>query len=376
MKKSVSKESIVFPEIFSGKHGEDVYKFKEKILQAVFDSQTREKDKVDVLRSYLSGDAKTLIGTHFTDINKALETLEEYFGHPDRIWENKLSIIKTTLGGDFKTCWGSDDSQRRVMAISQYVEFLKEAEKTAETYKELKGEIYGSSSYYLILNLLPRETRIRFNRLISGLNYNYEEKIAELATFMDTERGTAEENFRSSGSKDASKEKKSYGSQKRNDSKNVHFADGDDSDNDSGCKYCNGKSCKQEWDALGCLEIYKLQDANARIGFMKKKNICFMCGVKRNQDHKCGWKNKGKINTQCNTYGCRYGAAMCGRHKQNFSAEMKKWLKNVLTNTTHLGFHINGPTGGGLISTSGILTATTSFQCENVDSPISISKSK
>ena len=71
-----------------------------------------------MLRSYLSGDAKTLIGTHFTDINKALETLVEYFGHPDRIWENKLSIIKTTLGGDFKTCWGSDDSQRRVMAIS------------------------------------------------------------------------------------------------------------------------------------------------------------------------------------------------------------------------------------------------------------------
>ena len=101
-----------------------------------------------------------------------------------------------------------------------------------------------------------------------------------------------------------------------------------------------------------------------------------MCGVKRNQGHKCGWRNKGIINTQCNTDGCRYGAAMCGRHKHNFSAEMKRWLKNVLTNTTHLGFHIKGPTGGGLISTSGIITATTSFRYENANSPMNISKSK
>ena len=45
------KRKYCFSEVFSGKPGEDVYKFKEKLLQAVFDSQIREKDKVDVLRS-------------------------------------------------------------------------------------------------------------------------------------------------------------------------------------------------------------------------------------------------------------------------------------------------------------------------------------
>ena len=104
VKKSVLKENIVFPEVFSGKSGEDVYKFKEKLLQAVFDSQVREKDKVDVLRSYLSGDAKTLIGTHFTDIKEALNTLVSYFGHPSRIWKNKFSRIMTKIGGDPRTC--------------------------------------------------------------------------------------------------------------------------------------------------------------------------------------------------------------------------------------------------------------------------------
>ena len=38
VKKSVLKENIVFPEIFSGKPGEDICKFKERLLQAVFNS--------------------------------------------------------------------------------------------------------------------------------------------------------------------------------------------------------------------------------------------------------------------------------------------------------------------------------------------------
>ena len=67
---------------------------------------------------------------------------------------------------------------------------------------------------------------------------------------------------------------------------------------------------------------------------------------------------------------------MCVKHTDNFSEKLQKWLKSVLTNTTHLGFHINGPTGGGLPSSSGIITATPSFRCENANSAKNISKGK
>ena len=48
--KHLSRENVVFPEKFSGDPGENVFKFKEKFLQALLDSQVREKDKVEVLR--------------------------------------------------------------------------------------------------------------------------------------------------------------------------------------------------------------------------------------------------------------------------------------------------------------------------------------
>ena len=48
--KNLSRENVVFPEKFSGDPGENVFKFKEKFLQALLDSQVREKDKVEVLR--------------------------------------------------------------------------------------------------------------------------------------------------------------------------------------------------------------------------------------------------------------------------------------------------------------------------------------
>ena len=351
-------------------------------MQAVFDSQIREKDNVDVLRSYLSGDAKTLIGTHFTDIKEALNTLVSYFGQPSRIWKNKLSRIMAKIGGDPRTCWGSESSQKRVMVISQLVEFLKDAEKLAETYKVLESDIYNEVNFNTIFKTIPIEIQRTFNHNVSDPSLTHKERFKGLANFMEEERVSAGEGLRNIGG-GSTREKNSYSSQNGNADKKVHFADGDDSDDDSGCKICNGKSCKQEWDGLGCLEMYKLSDADARIKSWKKRNICFMCGIKRvnsrkdpNSNHRCGWMNKGKIHTRCQQSGCRYGAAMCVKHTDNFSEKLQKWLKSVLTNTTHLGFHINGPSSGGLHSSSGIITATTSFRCEDANSAKNISKSK
>ena len=45
----------MFPEKFSGEIGENVFRFKVKFLQALLDSQVREKDKVEVLRKHLTG---------------------------------------------------------------------------------------------------------------------------------------------------------------------------------------------------------------------------------------------------------------------------------------------------------------------------------
>ena len=64
VKKTISARDVVYPEAFTGAVGEDFYKFKEDIEQAMKDAHIKEKDKLTKLREYLSGSPKVLIKSH------------------------------------------------------------------------------------------------------------------------------------------------------------------------------------------------------------------------------------------------------------------------------------------------------------------------
>ena len=104
--KNLSRENVVFPEAFAGGLGENVFKFKDKFMQAIHDSQVREKDQVEVLRKHLTGEAKKLVGDHHKTLKSAMEALMDYFGNTSNIWEKCKENIKKKLGGNFSECWG------------------------------------------------------------------------------------------------------------------------------------------------------------------------------------------------------------------------------------------------------------------------------
>ena len=78
-----SKDTIVFPPIFSGKIGENIYRFTKDFEEAIITNQVREADKVKTLRKHLAREAKQKIGDHYQDIKAALATLIKYFGNPN-----------------------------------------------------------------------------------------------------------------------------------------------------------------------------------------------------------------------------------------------------------------------------------------------------
>ena len=92
--KSLAQENVVFPEAFTGELGENVFKFKQKFLQAIQDSQVWDKDKVEILRKHLTGEAKKLIGSHYADIEDALEALTSYYGDSLKIWNKTKDKYK------------------------------------------------------------------------------------------------------------------------------------------------------------------------------------------------------------------------------------------------------------------------------------------
>ena len=116
--KNLSRENVIFPEAFTGGLGENVFKFKDKFMQAIHDSQVREKDQVEVLRKHLTGEAKKLVGDHHKTLESAMEALEDYFGNTSKIWKKCKENVKKKLGGNFGECWGYSGDQRRVLALA------------------------------------------------------------------------------------------------------------------------------------------------------------------------------------------------------------------------------------------------------------------
>ena len=95
--KNLSRENVIFPEAFAGGLGENVFKFKDKFMQAIHDSQVREKDQVEVLRKHLTGEAKKLVGGHHKSLDSAMDALEEYFGDTAKIWEKCKEMSRRNL---------------------------------------------------------------------------------------------------------------------------------------------------------------------------------------------------------------------------------------------------------------------------------------
>ena len=60
------------------------------MLEAIITNQIREKDKVEVLCKYLKGQARELIGEHYTSLDTAFDALLKHYGVAKKTWESKV----------------------------------------------------------------------------------------------------------------------------------------------------------------------------------------------------------------------------------------------------------------------------------------------
>ena len=83
------KELSVYPAPFGGKANENVYKFKQKMIEAMEANQIAEKDKIEVLRKHLKGFPKDSISddVNVKNVTEAFEILIKAFGNPSATWE-------------------------------------------------------------------------------------------------------------------------------------------------------------------------------------------------------------------------------------------------------------------------------------------------
>ena len=366
-----SKGTVPVPDIFEGKVGSNVYKFKEKVLEYVDAAQIREKDKVETLRKYLSGEAKARVGEHFKNIDDAFKCLIDNFGNPAVIWaECKKELVKK-VGGDFNSSWGRFGSQQRVSAIGKCLEFLREAEEMAKDYPELVNEVYSLSTFELLTHVLPYEYNSRICDEIGNVRTSQKEKMlviqdylelkqqgALVAAVNDSHSGSSTAHLRTGlygGSRDIDDHSKGGGGRGRGDvgGRRGRGLGGGRDDGKQGYHDCaKDNRCKIAWGLFGCRELYACNTVSERREYMRKRQGCWKCGdfpCKGFRSHKCNWKDKDAV--RCIEQNCNRAAVMCEEsHTPKVSAELKEWIKkNNIKTTVYIAVHQSRTTvSGGL----------------------------
>ena len=346
--KNLSRENVVFPEAFAGGLGENVFKFKDKFMQAIHDSQVREKDQVEVLRKHLTGEAKKLVGDHHKTLSSAMEALMDYFGNTSNIWEKCKVNIKKKLGGNFSECWGFYGEQKRVLAIAAAIEFLREASELAETYPELTTEVYHDSTFKLLKEMFPLDYYEKFNDVVKEKNITSKKKIENLMEFLERRKNSAIQGVEDMNNKKREISRKPFGGGNPYKTTTTFrgkvprdYRGGDDKK----CYFCGGNDCNKFWDGLGCLELYQLQTREERTNWLKAHRLCFNCGRSyingaprqgQYSQHICQWFGKGKLSTQCTEDDCWIAAATCKKHKNNISKDLRSWLGDAKIDVKNL----------------------------------------
>merc|ERR1719318_1638464 len=144
-----------YPPPFSGKPSEDFYKFKEKMLDALLTNQVREKDKVEVLRRNLTGNAKVFVGEYCENINKAFEDLQELYGVPWKIWNYRLKSFFDKVNKP--KVWKAYGGREKSLMLHEFRQFLCEAEKFATDHPEMKNCVFSHETIGKFVEIIPME---------------------------------------------------------------------------------------------------------------------------------------------------------------------------------------------------------------------------
>ena len=330
------KENIVYPPAFSGRTGENVFKFVKDFKDAISSDQVRKSDQVKTLLKYIKGSAKFTVGDHFKDLDSALKALEENHGNTALIWSNLKQDMEKKLGHFSK--WGKVGTQMRLDAIHMCLDFLRNADTLAEDHPELVSDIYHISTVKFLKVILPNVYKDEFLKVCDA-SFTNKQVMQKLGNVLDDLRRKTQ--FDLSTEDEPGKDRRGNGYAPSSESSENKSIKSHSAGNTKFPRHnCHKSSeCNTDWDMLGCVELYKLKKVEDRIKMLKESKSCIFCGApysqpkdndNRNNKHFCRW-NRGKYAAMCNgmhqtNKECRSGAAVCLKHPDNASSELKTWL--------------------------------------------------
>ena len=286
---------------------------------------------------YLGGDASKCIGEHTVSLTEAFDLLKKTFGNPMIIWNQKKEDIADALGN--YGIWGKANSLERRNAIIQMIDFINEATTLATEHSKLRNEINSESTYRDIFVLLPNNIRQDVLEKIDP-EKPLSEKFTLMKDLLISHRNMTVHCLELCQTVKKKEDSKSF-QKKANVSSLKPLYDDHDCQSSFQCR-------TDDWDYLGCIELYKIEEIDDRITLMIRKRICYKCGSNyvnaRFNPHVCVW-NDAKEDARCTGLHCDRAAATCRRHSDtdNASEELKDWLARNETQFVSNVVTVNSP---------------------------------
>ena len=323
------REVAIYPPPFGGTASENVYKFRDKMTEAIQANQIREKDKPDIVRKYLKGFAKEVTGDNHKTFDDLIKYLIKTFGNPDNTWSTRLEnfVRKCTNPKG----WSSIGSHEILGLVARTCEFLREAEQLASDYKEMESTVYSKGTIDAVIQVIPPIISDKIWELTQdSVRSEWREIFECIKTQMDVEhRKTVNASKHAKAIKENTasynafvnnldERGKSKYPEKQNRKPPQHI--------DHDCK--SSRTCNIKWGGLGCSELYKFHTVQERCNHLKALRLCFLCGQKFHgpfPDGKrtsCVWGPDLKAVKCTPTTGehCNFSAATCNRHQAGGNA--------------------------------------------------------
>ena len=336
-----NSEQVKLPK-FSGSPGEDFFSFKNKLYLAFEKNRVPVEDKVEKLRSSLSGEALSLVPEKTINFAAAIEVLEKAYGNSERVLQVRMDEIRR-LG---KCPAEIVNDKRNFSAVVSYClkvevliqDILDLAEK--EGCEDLKYDAYSSSVRLSIQQLfsLKEEKKMRAlsGRGRKGLldHLDHVVKIrtdaqsmvdpAGVKSFQNTERdskksGKPEHNGKPSGLVNFSKATKHEECRVcgvlESDGKTADLYDGHTINFVTGCPQFQAMTVEERRDV--CI----------------RAKLCLKCTdpkIVHSQRHRfeCKVSKKEKLWYTCTQHpACLMHFCLCGYHKQENKSKMEEFSK-------------------------------------------------
>ena len=326
-----NKGAVQYPEAFTGSLGENIFKFIKEFKEAIASDHVRKADQVKTLIKCLKGNAKLTIGEHHISLESALKQLEDNFGCPRLIVEKYSKDYDKALGNI--RSWGKHGTKERVDAINKSLDFIRNLQNLASDHpSHLKSEIYSKQTLLLLTKGMPHEYTKKLNENCSHTD-PYEDWITTVFDILEECKNSNLSALSTGiGAAKLMKEDHPSGSKANQLSYKGHD-----------CSKSN--QCRDRWDFLGCINLYKVTQVSDRETFLRERRACFKCGrspfsVKGGRRHICSWMN-GKMAARCtgkHSGGgrCYRAAAMCSEHADNATDDLRDWLQ-----THRIKFSVN-----------------------------------